>query len=70
MAYLYSSTAFLRPILMENEVKLYLHSIALLDFSINLNLRNNIGSYMSAYVLLNLLNELEKSNKMSGLLSI
>ena len=30
----------------------------------------NRGSYMSAHVLLNLLNELRKRNKMRGLLSI
>ena len=34
------------------------------------NMFLNIGSYMSAHVLLNLLNELRKRDKMRGLLNI
>ena len=38
--------------------------------SISYSLKLNRGSYMSAHVLLNLLNELGKRDKMRGLLSI
>ena len=44
--------------------------IFLLKLTINMRVVSYIGPYMSAHVLMNLLNEYEKSNKMRGLKSI
>ena len=52
------------------QVSLYITSIEYCIVHMNSTVPLYIGSYMSAHVLLNLLNKLRKSNRMGGLPSI